>query len=202
MLRFQNITAIVFLAFAAACTTITTDFGTPVPSTMTANWRLSDVRVTVPDTLTVSDVNMLAPDADIVWHEDLAGDRRLQVATILDDAITRGASGLSGGRAVVLDVTLVRFHALSPYARQLTGGVHKISFSVVVRDALTGAQLLEPVVIQADEDAYGSGQAKEAEANGLTQKIRISNRISLVVASWLGVTENSVVNSNSASVGL
>lgn len=199
---FQKTIIVIFLSVVAACTTITTDYGTPIPSSMTENWRLGDVRVIVPDTLTVSDVNILAPDVDIVWHGDPVGDRRQQVATILDDAITRGASGLSGGKPVVIEATVVRFHALTPYARQLTGGVHKVAFSVVVMDAQTGAHLTEAVVIQADVEAYGSGKAKDAEAAGITQKMRISNRVSVVISNWLGRAQAAASNGNLVSLGL
>lgn len=198
MANFKAIIATLFFVTLTACTTINTSFGTPVPADVTSNWRLSDVRVIVPDSLAVSEANNLAPNGDIIWHGDPDGDRRLQVETIVKNAIQRGAGGLNGSQPVTIEATLIRFHALSPRARRTTGGVHKVAFSVVVRDANTGVQLIDPLVIQADEKAFGSNDARDAEALGQTQKVRISNRISVVIASWLGLSgENSTVSNSS-----
>jgi hypothetical protein len=46
-------------------------------------WRVSSVEVSVPQALTVSDVNTFIPNADIVWHGDNPGDRKQQVAKVI-----------------------------------------------------------------------------------------------------------------------
>ena len=68
----------------------------PLGPDATRAWRLAEVRVSVPNSLTVSEAETLLPNADIVWREDPAGDRHAQVATIMKNAITQGAQGLRG----------------------------------------------------------------------------------------------------------
>jgi hypothetical protein len=143
-----------------------------------ANWRVVDVRVTVPDELKVSERNLYYPVGDIVWREDLYGDRKKQVATILDDAMTLGLGHLKGPRAVHFDVTLRRFHALSEKARASVGGVHNIIYDLLVRDAKTGHVIYGPFGKEIELDAHGGQQAFNAVRKGLTQKLRISRHVS------------------------
>ena len=63
-----------------------TAYETPVGA---SSWRVADVRVSVPDSLTVSEENILLPAADIVWQEEPKGDRRAQVDAIMTAAIKR-----------------------------------------------------------------------------------------------------------------
>ncbi|WP_299754363.1 DUF6778 family protein [uncultured Boseongicola sp.] len=59
------------------------------PSTIvTQAWRVVDVVAVVPDTLSVSNNNMFAPRAGIVWQGEPVGDCRAQVAAVLDDGLT------------------------------------------------------------------------------------------------------------------
>ncbi len=173
----------------AACTTRNTSFSDPVPADVRAGWRLASVEVSVPDTLTVSEMNTYAPEADIVWHGDPIGQgtRQEQVAAILKDGITDAARRLSGGRAVVIRATLAQFHALSPIARQSVGGIHNVNFVLQVFDARTGEALTAAIRFEADEFALAGDAAKAAEARGETQKVRIRARIARVVETWLGV---------------
>ena len=155
---------------------------------VTRAWRLADVRVTVPKTLTVSEAKSLLPNADIVWREDPLGDRYAQVARIMDDAVTRGAQGLRGARPVFIDVTVTRFHALTFEAerRGQSWGVHNIKFTAQVTDARTGQVLLPPTPIRAELPALSGQQMREARQKGITQKSMITNHVARTVAGWLG----------------
>ncbi|QHQ35870.1 DUF6778 family protein [Algicella marina] len=151
-----------------------------------SDWSLRDVRVTVPSSLTVStDPNVRFPNNHIVWWEDPAGDRRAQVGKIVHDAVERGAQKMRGSRAVVLDVTVGLFHAVTPRARAVgTSSWHDITLAVAVRDARTGA-VLASAKLEPDLDALHGDAAKAAEARGETQKVRISRQIAAVTQAWL-----------------
>ncbi len=143
--------------------------------------HVAQVNVTVPERLRVSEANRYYPTADIVWREDPIGDRHAQVATIVQDALTVGTQAFQGPRAVILDVEVTRFHALTEKARYTVGGVHNIIFNLVLRDAQTGLPMSEPHLVEVDLDAFGGQQAIDAEALGLTQKVRISNHLAEVI---------------------
>jgi len=150
------------------------------------------VEVTVPATLTVSEDNAYAPNADIVWREDPFGNRHEQVDAIITNAAKRGASGLQGTRAVKLLITVQQFHALSEKARALlnNSGVHNIILTAQVVDAKTNNPLSPPDSIEADLVAFVGDQAIAAEKQGLTQKVRITNHVAKVIAGWLGSGED------------
>ncbi|UWQ09359.1 DUF6778 family protein [Aliiroseovarius crassostreae] len=144
-------------------------------------YNVTDVRVTVPRSLTVSEANSLKPKADIVWREDPLGDRYKQVQVILDDAFDRGVSTLNKGRPVVLEITLQEFHALTQRTRYTYGGTHALRFDLTVLDAKTG-MILEPKrTIQNDLRAFGGEEALAAEARGETQKVRITAHLAAVI---------------------
>ncbi|MEL6451319.1 MAG: DUF6778 family protein [Pseudomonadota bacterium] len=146
-----------------------------------AQVRVDQITVRVPRSLSVSEANRYLPTGDIVWREDPIGDRHAQVATIFYGAMVKGTEALDGDRAVNLDIEVSRFHALTEKARYTTGGVHNINFLLTLRDAETGAPLGEPRRIRADLDAFGGQQALQAEARGLTQKVRITNHLAEVI---------------------
>lgn len=160
----------------------------PLGADVSRGWRLAEVRVAVPESLTISEEETLLPNADIVWREDPLGDRRAQVATILKNAISTGASGLRGSRPVIIDVVVTRFHALTFRAEQSEAdwGVHNIKFNARVLDARTGEVLLETVTIRAELPALSGKAMREARAKGQTQKKMISNHVARTVAGWLG----------------
>lgn len=165
-----------------------TDYA-PVRADVSAGWRLADVRVSVPKTLTVSEAKSLLPSADIVWREDPLGDRHAQVAKIIDDAVTRGAQGLRGSRPVFIDVTVTRFHALTFEAEQRGSnwGVHNIKFTARVVDARSGEVLLSDTEIRAELPALSGNQMREARRKGVTQKSMITNHVAKTVAGWLSI---------------
>ncbi|MCB4379284.1 hypothetical protein FZX02_02220, partial [Synechococcus sp. MU1644] len=53
----------------------------------------------------------------------------------------------------------------------------------------TGALLTEPRLVRADLDGFGGQQALQAEARGLTQKVRITNHLAEVIRQELTTVE-------------
>jgi len=88
-----------------------------------------------------------------------------------------------------IDIVVERFHSLTEKARYTVGGVHSIRFRMIVRDATTGKALSEPRVVRADLDAFGGQQALNAQARGLTQKVRITNHLAEVIRQELSRPE-------------
>lgn len=203
---FKAIAAVAVLGVLTSCTTRNTQFEGAVNSSVSSTWYVHQVEVSVPDTLSTTEINVLQPDVDIVWHGDLPGDRRKQVQTILEDSISAAAETLVSEnlhRGVVIQVELLKFHSLTPRARALVGGVHKISFMIQVVDEKTGEVLAGPSIIEADEFAYGGWRAVQSDAENEGMKVRISNRITEVVANWLGLisVSNALEESRIISIG-
>jgi hypothetical protein len=160
----------------------------PLTADVTRAWRLAEVRVDVPKSLSVSEAKSLLPSADIVWREDPLGDRYAQVDAIMGEAVKRGAQGLRGSRPVVIDVTVTRFHALTFEAEQRgqNWGVHNIRFIAQVSDARTGEVLVPATEIRAELPALSGDQMRDARKKGVTQKSMITNHVAKTVAGWLG----------------
>ncbi|MEM9031037.1 MAG: DUF6778 family protein [Pseudomonadota bacterium] len=179
-------------ALLAACSSRwSTNFDTQLTPDVTRSWRLNTVQVTVPAELTVSEANRLAPNADIVWHGEPRGNRRKQVASIVEDGITSGASALQGSQDVTFAVTLQEFHAVTPAAvNTAPGAVHNIAFTIQGFDSETVAPVTEPEFIKADLPAYTGAAAVVAAQEGQTQKVRITNHLARVTQSWLGIGED------------
>lgn len=174
----------------ASCSSRNTTFSDEIDADVSTNWHVHDVQVIVPDTLTTTEVNILRPDVDVIWHGDPQGDRLQQVGVILHDALEVAAETLmpeNFHRPVVVKATLIHFHSLTPRARALVGGIHKVKFSIEVVDQRTGEVLAGPAIIEADEFAFGRWEAVKSDAEGQTMKVRISDRIAEVVSDWLGL---------------
>lgn len=151
------------------------------------NWHVSDVVVTVPQTLTVSEKEVFVPRADIVWREDAPGDRYAQVSEIMEAAVARGAAGLNGPREVRLEVTMARFHAMTFTAEtRAPAGVHDVEFTITARDVNTGEILAGPEYIEASFPALTGGAMAAARIHGETQKSQITDHVSKTIAGWLG----------------
>ncbi len=178
------------LALLSACSGSEwkTDYPANISASQASSWRVTKVDVRVPRTLTVSEQNSFAPNADIVWREELVGDRYEQVDAIITEAAQKGVAGLRGSRGVVLQIDVQTFHALSQRARsQLnSSGVHNVTFVARILDARSGAPLVPDSLIQADLLAFVGDKAIEAERMGQTQRVRIVNHVSKVIAGWLG----------------
>ncbi|MCB2129083.1 MAG: hypothetical protein KDE03_08380 [Rhodobacteraceae bacterium] len=174
---------------SACVSSFQTNYGHAVPAETSRLWHVSDVKVDVPKTLTVSEQKSIFPFADIVWREDPPGDRRQQVGKIIADAARKGAAGLHGSRPVRLDIVVSRFHALTfeAEAKLSRSGVHNIDFTVTVVDARTGEVLAGPEAVEAALPALAGTEMIEARLRGESQKSQISDHLVKVFAGWLGV---------------
>ena len=180
------------LLVAGCAPSFYTRYDAPISAAVSRGWRLAVVRVTVPDELVVSEKKSVFPKADIVWREDPEGDRKPQVAAIIRNAARVAGQGLTGGTPVVLDITLVRFHALTFEAENKLSdaGVHNIEFNAQVRDARTGEVLFGPKFIEAALPALAGDQMKAARARGETQKSQITANLVRTFRGWLGIGED------------
>lgn len=149
-------------------------------SLMTPQYNVIAVKVSVPESLRVSEANMYYPIADIVWRGEPRGDRHQQVKEIFETGFASGTGSLDHGRAVVVDVVVDRFHILTEKARYTIGGVYSIRFTMTVRDGATGQVLDGPRVVVADLKAPGGAIAVQREAMGITEKSEILARLSEV----------------------
>jgi hypothetical protein len=143
--------------------------------------RVSQINVTVPRTLRVSEANSYYPLGDIVWRGELIGDRHAQVQTIFEDAFRAGTEGLNGPTDVTLNIEVVRFHSLSEKARYSVGGVHNMVFKLTVTRTSTGQALAPTREVVADLPAFGGKRAIEADRRGETQKVRIHAYLQQVI---------------------
>lgn len=159
----------------------------PISNQLTSPYSVSDVRVSVPETLKVDESNRIYPIADIVWRGDPYGNRYEQIEAIFEEGMTRGATVLHGGRKVNVDIEVMRFHAMTERARFLIGGVHSITFTITVRDAQTNEIIEMPRVVKADLDGLGGKHAIEAEHRGQTQKVRIVDHLANVIQNELSL---------------
>lgn len=148
---------------------------------------VTDLRISVPADLRISEANSYYPIADIVWRGDPYGDRRAQVTRIFEDAFAQTEPALRDGPQVVAEVDLRRFHALTEKARYTVGGVHSVRFMLTLRDAASGAVLDGPRKIKADMRAAGGARALAEEAAGYTQRIAITRHLAEVLADELAL---------------
>ncbi|HMO09632.1 MAG TPA: hypothetical protein PKD10_18600 [Paracoccaceae bacterium] len=144
-------------------------------------YNVQEVRVTVPRSLVVSEANLFYPVADIVWRGEPRGDRHEQVRQVVTEAFGFGTAGMRQGPAVIVEVQMRRFHALTEKTRFTVGGVHSIRFDMTVRDAATGAILDGPRFVIADVKASGGRKAMEEDQQGRTQRVVIVEHMSQVI---------------------
>jgi len=203
------LTGALALSACASAPTDTASRNAPLPlqtreiASQQASFKVTSVRVSVPETLTVSEANRFYPGGDIVWREDPPGDRRAQVKAIVEAGMMKGIETLApaqtaGQVPVLLDVEVTRFHALTEKARYTVGGVHALQFKMMLRDPETGAPLGEPKFVKADFKALGGQAAVQAEQAGQTQKVRITDHLARVIRQEL----TSPVGHRAANLGL
>lgn len=181
------VAAALMLGLGACSGTWTTNFDAPLSSDVTRGWRVSSVQVVVPESLTTSEQNSYAPNFDVIWHGEALGDRKVQVAQIVEDGVKQGSANLRGSKPVTLQVVLARFHAVTPIAvSRAPGAVHDIRYTIQAFDR-GGNPLTPPVDTTADLEAFVGPQAIIAAQGGQTQKVRIRNHLASVTAGWLGV---------------
>ena len=182
---FAGALALMFLAGCAG--TWEVDYDNPPGSAVTKSWRVVSVVAVAPDTLSVSNNNTYAPQADIVWHGEPFGDRRAQVAAVLDEGLTRGARPLRGERPVTMTARILTFHGVTPSAiARAPAAVHNIRFVLSVFDAKTGEVLVNSETISADLEANVGTAAIAAAINRETQRERVIEHIAAVTRGWLG----------------
>ena len=140
-------------------------------------YTVSDVRVSVPRSLRVSEANVFYPMADIVWRGDPVGDRHQQLATIFNDAARKATATMNGPRPAVVQIELVRFHGVTEKTRYTVGGTHDMVFNLTVLDASTGAVLDGPRTVRADVRAAGGQAAIAEEQAGRTQKVVVTEKL-------------------------
>lgn len=154
-----------------------------------APYAVTTVNISVPRTLRVSEADELYPSADIVWRGDLAGDRHAQVGAVIGDAVTLGTRDLTRGRPTAVDITVVRFHALTEKARYFVGGVYSIRFQLTIRDALTGAVIDGPRLVNADIPAWGGRRALSDDIAGRGQRTMIVEALARTIRDELLITD-------------
>jgi len=156
----------------------------PSPAVDPRSLNVVAVRVTVPQSLKVSEANGLLPRADIVWHGDPPGERHEQIKRIFEAGMEMGLKTLGdrqGDRPAELDIQVTRFHALTETARYTVGGIHAIQFYMQFRDPESGAPLGPRKFVKADFQAFGGLVALFAETAGQTQKTRINEHLASVI---------------------
>lgn len=148
---------------------------------LTPRYDVAEVRVTVPQSLKVSEANVFYPMADIVWRGEPRGDRYAQVAAIFQDAAASATQRMTKGPEVVVELTVARFHSLTEKTRYTVGGTHSLKFDLTVRDARTGAVIDGPRRIDADIAASGGSKAIAEDQAGRTQRVVIVERLTEVI---------------------
>ncbi len=182
----------------SGCVSTNTFFPEPLREDLTYNWRVVDVQAVAPRTLTTTVANTQMPDVDIIWRGDGPGDVYAQVEKIIEEAmaraVTRFTPSIKGSRPVVIHAEVVQFHSLTERARSNIGGIHNTDLILTVLDANTGELLAGPAAIEADVKAYGGAAADRAVAMGQTMRVRIIQRVSDVIATYLGIAGDRAVH--------
>lgn len=188
----RGLSAALFAAGLAGCGVFETSYELPARDALDpAEWRVTGVRVEARERLTVSENNGIAPNADVVWHHEDEGDRRAQVARIVEDGIRAGARGSDGARRVGLYVEIDRFHGVTPRAvNEAPAAVHDIEYRVWVMDQATGTTLAGPFDFVTDLPAYTQSFAEVAAAEGRTERRRIVSHIARATSHWLGLSDD------------
>lgn len=142
---------------------------------------IKGIEISVPQSLSVSEANVMVPMSDIVWRGDPLGDRHPQVAAMFQTAAAQASDGLAEGRGVILSLEVTRFHALTEKARYLTGGNYAMHFLLTLRDAETGAVIDGPREVVADVHASGGVRAIAEDNAGRTEKVVVVERLTDVL---------------------
>ncbi len=161
-----------------------------VSATALPRFNVVQINVQVPRSLKVSELNTYKPVADIVWHGDPLGDRYEQVAAVVKAGFAAGTREMHGNRAVVVDVAVQRFHAVTPKTYYTIGGWHEIELLMMVRDARTGAELMEAHRVTLNFRSLKGADAANAEATGQTQKVRIISHLAAAIRAEMSVPAN------------
>lgn len=150
--------------------------GAHAPVPLNPSYRVTDIEVTVPQTLTTSESNGIKPGVDLLWQEDPVGDRYAQVDELLTNALKQGVSEMNGSRAVKLEMVVTRFHALTKRTRYSYGGEHEVWMVMAVKDAETG-ELLEPGRVIGFDLGVSAEEAIAHEEQGIYQRDEITTAV-------------------------
>lgn len=148
---------------------------------LSPQYNVTTIKISVPQTLKVSEANMFYPIADIVWRGEPRGDRYAQVKAIFTEAFGLGTSRMKSGPKVVVEAEVTRFHALTEKTRYTVGGMHSLKFILTVRSAETGQIIDGPRQVTADVRAAGGSQAIAEDQAGRTQRVVIIEQLRSVI---------------------
>lgn len=147
------------------------------------DWDVAAIEVNVPQTLTSSEANTIKPRSDIVWREDPIGDRHAQVDALMTAALTPAFEAVNGSVPVIVTLDVTRFHAQTQRVRYSNiPSEQEIEFVMTIRNAETGELLSGPTEVDLTFQALGGDDAVLADAQGITQRVRIEERLSAWVA--------------------
>lgn len=147
------------------------------------DWDVIAVEVNVPRTLTSSENNTIKPRADIVWREDPIGDRHGQVDDLMTAALEPAFEAVTGSIPVIVTLDVARFHAQTQRVRYSNiPSEQEIEFVMTIRHAETGEILSGPTDVDLTFMALGGDDAVVADAQGITQRVRINERLAAWVA--------------------
>jgi hypothetical protein len=144
---------------------------------LSPQYTVMDVRISVPETLVVSEANSYYPIADVVWRGDAPGNRYTQIKAIFEDAFASATVNMTAGPEVIVEAEVVRFHCLTEKTRYTIGGDHSLRYMLTVRDAQTGAVMDGPRLVVADIAAAGGEAALAEERAGRTQKVVVTEAL-------------------------
>lgn len=154
---------------------------------MQSQYDIEATQVLVPRSLRVSDANVFYPDADIVWHGELPGDRHQQVEAIFAEAVADATSSMNTGRKVSVEFDLIRFHSVTPKTRFTLGGVHNVVFLMTLRDSATDAVIDGPRKVIANSKAVRGSKAIAEDQAGRTMRVVIKERLTEVLRRELSI---------------
>ena len=160
----------------------------PLPNDTATKWKISKIRVIIPRNVKASTANILAPNAEIVWHEGPSGSPKSDVAELLVEVGKRLAQKTSGKEKVVLEIEVAEFHGTTPVAKRKLkrSGVHNISLLVSFVDESSSRILVDPTAIYADLEAYTGERLSRNTANGINERNRVLDHLVTVLSAWIG----------------
>ena len=189
MMKFAGLAALALSVAACSDTGMATrnapldtlGMGVEGPQVVTRSYDVKGLQFGTAKKMRVSEGNGYYPFADVVWRGDPMGDRVQQIATIFDTALTRGSADLAGSVPVNVEIELARFHGVTERTRFSAGGVYNMVFMLTVRHAQTGAIIEPPRKIAANLSAPGGSAAVIAEQKGQTEKVRVTDYLTIVL---------------------
>ena len=184
MLRRSFLATVPFALLAACGPAVFGGSGTPRPE-MSRSYSLRSLQFGVLSDLVVSEDESYYPIADIVWRGDPRGARIPQIASMFQTAFDRNKPDMRGDTPIDLEITLVRFHAVTDLTRLTVGGVYNIIFDMTVRDARDGS-IIEPTRrVEGNLDAPGGRRGQLLIEQGLTQRVRVTDFLTVFLRQQL-----------------